>query len=222
LDHTFWVALLAIVWVDLLLSGDNAVVIALVARQLPPHQQKWGIIGGTATAILLRVVMSFFAAWLMSIPVLSILSGLYLVQVATQLLLGEEDADGEPKAIVSIYAAIGTIAVADASMSLDNVVALAALSHGQMLLMGLGVFLSIPLVIAGAAVISKVIGRFPILTWAGAGLLGWVAGGIIASDPYAAPYMNHYVASAVAAFVVLSTGYWHRREHHRLAAVAQG
>lgn len=202
----FFVALLGIVWVDLLLSGDNAVVIALVARQLPANQQKWGIIGGTVAAILLRVVMSFFAALLMGVPVLGIVSGLFLVNVAAQMLSGEEDGDGEPKAVVSLYAAIGTIAVADASMSLDNVVALAALAHGSVTLMVIGVLLSIPLVIAGAAVISKVIGRFPILTWAGAGLLGWVAGGIIAGDPWAAPYLNHYVASVAATVVVLSIG----------------
>jgi YjbE family integral membrane protein len=206
LDHLFWAALAGIVWIDVLLSGDNAVVIALVARQLPEEKQKWGIIGGTVAAIVLRVVMAVFAAFILGVPGLSLFGGAYLVWVAIQLILGDDDGDGDTKACVSIYAAIGTIAVADATMSLDNVMAVAALAQGHLILMVLGVVISIPLVIAGAAVISKVIERFPILTWAGAALLGWVAGGIIASDPFVAPHLNHYVAGAVATAVVLAVG----------------
>lgn len=207
MDHLFWVALLGIVWIDLLLSGDNAVVIALVSRQLPEKQQKWGIIGGTAAAIGLRVVMSFFAAFLLGIPALSIVGGLFLLWVAAKLLMGEDEAEDGVKPAMTLGAAIGTIAVADASMSLDNVMAIAALSHGNMVLMATGVLLSIPLVIAGSAVISMVIGKFPILTWAGAGLLGWVAGGIIASDPWAAPYLEHYSSSIFGAALVLVVGW---------------
>jgi len=199
----FLVALLGIVWIDLLLSGDNAVVIALVSRQLPANQQKWGIIGGTAAAILLRVIMSFFAAFLLGLPGLSILGGLFLLWVAAKLLFGEDDDAGEVKPAMTLWSAIGTIAVADASMSLDNVMAIAALAHGQMALMAFGVLLSIPLVIAGAAVIATIIGRYHVLTWAGSALLGWVAGGIIASDPWAAPYLDHYATAAFAAVLVL-------------------
>ncbi|WP_316207523.1 TerC family protein [Bradyrhizobium sp. SZCCHNR3118] len=205
MDHLFWVALLGIVWIDLLLSGDNAVVIALVSRQLPPEQQKWGIIGGTAAAIGLRVVMSFFAGLLLNIPALSIVGGLYLLKVAADLLIGGDES-AHPGAVATLKAAIITIAMADASMSLDNVMAIAALSHGNTLLMALGVLLSIPLVIIGAAVISMVIGRFPILTWAGAALLGWVAGGIVASDPLASNYVNHYAASAGGLVLVILIG----------------
>ncbi|WP_315740005.1 TerC family protein [Bradyrhizobium sp. SZCCHNR1093] len=208
MDHLFWVALLGIVWIDLLLSGDNAVVIALVSRQLPPSQQKWGIIGGTAAAIGLRVVMSFFTAFLLNIPALSIIGGSYLLKVAADLLIGGDEA-GEPDAASTLRAAIITIALADASMSLDNVMAIAALSHGNMLLMALGVLLSIPLVIAGSAIISMVISRFPALTWAGAALLGWVAGGIIAADPLASPYLNHYAASVVGLLIVLAVGWFY-------------
>jgi YjbE family integral membrane protein len=210
MDHIFWVALLGIVWIDLLLSGDNAVVIALVSRQLPENQQKWGIIGGTAAAIGLRVVMSFFASFLLGVPGLSIAGGVFLLWVAAKLLMGEDDEAGPTKHVISLGAAIWTIAVADASMSLDNVMAIAALSHGSTLLMALGVLLSIPLVIAGSAVISMIIGRFPILTWAGAALLGWVAGGIIASDPWATPYANHYLAAASATALVLLVGFGFR------------
>lgn len=204
--HTFLLALASIVWIDLLLSGDNAVVIALVSNRLPPSQQKWGIIGGTVAAIVLRVVMSFFAALLLGVPFLSIVGGFFLLKVAYGLLAGEEDAAEGKVGTITLTAAIGTIAVADASMSLDNVLAVAALAHGNVVLMGLGVLLSIPLVIAGAAVISMVIDRFPVLTWAGAGLLGWVAGGIIASDPFVAPFANEYVLSAIGAVLVLGAG----------------
>jgi YjbE family integral membrane protein len=206
-DHIFWVALLGIVWIDLLLSGDNAVVIALVSRQLPENQQKWGIIGGTAAAIGLRVVMSFFASFLLGVPALSIIGGLFLLWVAAKLVMGGDDEAGPAKKVISLGAAIWTIAVADASMSLDNVMAIAALSNGSTLLMALGVLLSIPLVIAGSAIISAVIGRFPILTWAGAALLGWVAGGIIAADPWAAPYASHYLAAASGTALVLLIGF---------------
>lgn len=204
----FWIALLGIVWIDLLLSGDNAVVIALVSRQLPPHQQKWGIIGGTTAAIWLRVVMSFFAAYLLGVPGLSILGGLFLLWVAAKMLIDQEEGAHKTKPAMTLAAAITTIAAADASMSLDNVMAIAALSKGSVLLMALGVLISIPLVITGAAIISNVIERFPILTWAGAALLGWVAGGIIAADPWS--FGHHYETAAIATILVLSVGWYSR------------
>lgn len=217
----FFIALFGIIWIDLLLSGDNAVVIALVSNRLPEHQQKWGIIGGTAAAVLLRVVMSFFAVLLLGIPALSILGGLFLLKVAYGLLADEaKDEDGDVVGRITITAAIGTIAMADASMSLDNVLAVAALAHGDLTLMIIGVVLSIPLVIAGAAIISKVIARFPVMVWAGAGLLGWVAGGIIASDPWAAPYLDHLVSSSAGMLFVLFAGVWHRWGGSRLLARA--
>lgn len=209
MEH-FLIALLGIIWIDLLLSGDNAVVIALVSNRLPAHQQKWGVIGGTVAAVVLRVVMSFFAALLLGVPALSIVGGLFLLKVAYGLLAEDaKDEDGDVVGRITLTAAIGTIAAADASMSLDNVLAVAALAHGSMVLMAFGVILSIPLVIAGAAVISKVIARFPVMVWAGAGLLGWVAGGIIASDPWAAPYLanNHLAVAALGAIGVLGAGF---------------
>jgi YjbE family integral membrane protein len=209
MDNLFWVALFGIVWIDLLLSGDNAVVIALVSRQLPESQQKWGIIGGTAAAIGLRVIMSFFASFFLGLPALSIAGGVFLLWVAAKLLMGEDDEAGPAKSVMTLGAAIWTIAVADASMSLDNVMAIAALSHGDMLLMVFGVLLSIPLVIAGSAVISMIIGRFPILTWAGAALLGWVAGGIISADPLWT-FGHHYLTSFAGLLLVLLVGWGHR------------
>jgi YjbE family integral membrane protein len=218
--ETFLVSLLGIVWIDLLLSGDNAVVIALVSNRLPPEQQKWGIIGGTAAAVLLRVVMSFFAVFLLGVPGLSILGGLFLLKVAYGLLVDEaNDENGDVVGRITLSAAIGTIAVADASMSLDNVLAVAALAHGSLVLMATGVVLSIPLVIAGAALISKVVARFPVMVWAGAGVLGWVAGGIIAADPWAAPYLDHTVTSVAGAALVLFVGLWARFNTALLEAV---
>lgn len=206
MDTMFWAALLGIVWIDLLLSGDNAVVIAMVSRQLPANQQKWGIIGGTVAAIGLRVAMAFFAAELLGVPGLSLIGGAFLLYVAAKLIMGDDDGEGSLKPAVTLWAAITTIAAADASMSLDNVMAIAALSHGSMALMAFGVLLSIPLVIAGAAVISKIIERFPVLVWAGGALLAWVAGGIIAADPWAAPYIDHYLAAVTAVAVVIVVG----------------
>jgi YjbE family integral membrane protein len=205
--QSFFIALLGIVWIDLLLSGDNAVVIALVSNRLPPEQQKWGIIGGTAAAVLLRVVMSFFAVFLLGVPGLSILGGLFLLKVAYGLLVDEaNDENGDVVGRITLTAAIGTIAAADASMSLDNVLAVAALAHGSLVLMATGVLLSIPLVIAGAALISKAVERFPAMVWAGAGLLGWVSGGIIAADPWATPYLDHFLTSAAGAALVVTAG----------------
>jgi YjbE family integral membrane protein len=205
LNETFWLALASIIWIDLLLSGDNAVVIALVSNRLPANQQKWGIIGGTVAAIVLRVVMSFFAALLLGVPGLSLIGGLFLLHVAYGLVSGDDEGKEPKVGSITLTAAIGTIAVADASMSLDNVLAVAALAHGSLFLMVFGVLLSIPLVIAGAAIISKVIARFPVMTWAGAALLGWVAGGIIAADPWSFG-ANHYVASAIGVVVVIGLG----------------
>lgn len=205
--QTFFIALLGIVWIDLLLSGDNAVVIALVSNRLPPEQQKWGIIGGTAAAVLLRVVMSFFAVFLLGVPALSIVGGMFLLKVAYGLLVEEaSDENGDVVGRITLTAAIGTIAAADASMSLDNVLAVAALAHGNIALMATGVLISIPLVIAGAALISKTVARFPVMVWAGAAVLGWVAGGIIAADPWASPYLDPILTSAAGASLVVFAG----------------
>jgi YjbE family integral membrane protein len=218
--ETFLVSLLGIVWIDLLLSGDNAVVIALVSNRLPDNQQKWGIIGGTAAAVLLRVVMSFFAVFLLGVPALSIVGGLFLLKVAVGLLVEEaNDEAGDAVGRITLSAAIGTIAMADASMSLDNVLAVAALAHGSIALMATGVILSIPLVIAGAALISKAVARFPIMVWAGAAVLGWVAGGIVAADPWAAPYLDHTITSVSGAALVLFVGLWARFNAALLEAV---
>ena len=178
----FWAALMAIVWLDLLLSGDNAMVIALVCKDLPPEQKKWGIMFGTGAAVIFRIVLAFTAAEMMMLPGLRFAGGLFLIWVAIGLL-NQEDENLEQKHVVSLWRAIMMIAIADISMSVDNVMAIAALSKGNIALVAFGVCLSIPIVIGFATIISRAVERFPILLWGGAGLLGWVAGGIIATEP---------------------------------------
>ncbi|WP_368508110.1 TerC family protein [Bradyrhizobium lupini] len=210
--QTFFLALLGIIWIDLLLSGDNAVVIALVARQLPASKQKWGIIGGTVAAIGLRVVMASIAGTLLGVPALSIAGGAFLVYVAAKMVMGEEDEAGPSKVCTTLTSAITTIALADAGMSLDNVMAIAGLAHGSYALMWVGVLLSIPLVIAGAALISAVVARFPVLVWAGAALLGYVAGGLVAGDPWAQAVYNgpEFVVGIAGVAIVLAAGGYSR------------
>lgn len=216
-DPQFWAALAGIVWIDLLLSGDNAVVIAMVCRQLPPRQRAIGMTLGAGAAVGLRVVFSFFVASLIAIPGISIAGGAFLLYVAAHLVMASDEEGSEHKPSTTLLGAISTIAIADAGMSLDNVMAIAALSHGNVILMAFGVLLSIPLVIGGSAIISTLLGRFPILKWAGAGLLGWVAGGIIASDPYVAdllkagPHALHYALAGLGLVYVVTLGLAARR-----------
>lgn len=178
----FLTALLGILWVDLLLSGDNALVIAMATRRLDPKRQAIARWGGTLVAVLLRIVFAFFASFLMAVPGLAVIGGVLLLGIAYKLIAAEED---EPNVTVkaTLAGAITTIAVADASMSLDNVIAVAGLSHGDNLLMAIGIILSIPMVVAGSVAISWLLQRLPVLVWAGAGILGYVAGGIISHDP---------------------------------------
>ncbi len=213
MDANFWAALAGIVWIDLLLSGDNAVVIALVCRQLPARQQRIGMILGAGAAIGLRVVLAFFVAALLAVPFLSSIGGAFLLYVAVKLTTAEHGPDEGGKAATTLAGAIATIAIADVGMSLDNVIAIAALSHGHWLLMALGVLISIPMVIAGSVVVSAMVERFPALTWAGAALLGWVAGGIIVADPlvqrHVAPgdeAMTHYASATAGLLSVLLVG----------------
>jgi YjbE family integral membrane protein len=177
------VSLAEIVWIDLLLSGDNAVVIALVCRELPAHQQKIGMVFGTVAAILARIVMALTASLLLAVEGLRIFGGLFVLWVAFGLLKNEGDEKSGVRAPSSLFSAIFAIAVADASMSLDNVMAIAAIAKGYVWLMVVGVALSIPLVIVGAAVIKGIVDRFPWIVWIGSGLLAWVGGAIILDDP---------------------------------------
>jgi len=204
----FWIGLVKIVWINIILSGDNAVVIALAARALPPDQQKKAIFFGSGAAVVLRIVLTVVAAKLLSLPYLQIVGGLLLLWIGLQLL-GDEDEEGGPeKENGGLMAAVRTILVADLVMSLDNVIAVAAAAQGSMVLLILGLAISIPLVIFGSTLMIKLMERFPIIVILGAALIGWVGGETIASDVAlrgvvaANPWLIHAAAAAGAVFVV--------------------
>jgi len=187
LDASFWAALGSIMIVNILLSGDNAVVIALASRNLPPHQQKKAIFWGSAAAIVMRVVLTITAVTLLTLPYLKLVGGILLVYIGVQLL-ADSDGEDDMKAESSIWAAIRTILIADLVMSLDNVLAVAAAAQRgpeetRMLLLIIGLALSIPLIIFGSTMLLKLMDRFPVIITFGAGLLGWLAGGMIVDDP---------------------------------------
>jgi YjbE family integral membrane protein len=186
-DAAFWAALLSIIIANILLSGDNAVVIALASRNLPAEQQKKAIFWGSAAAIILRVILTVTAVQLLSLPYLKIVGAILLVYIGVQLLADsdeEEEMDGHS----NIWAAIRTILVADLVMSLDNVIAVAAAAQKgpeetRLILLIIGLGLSIPLIIFGSTMLLKVMDRFPIIITLGAGLLGLLAGGMLVEDP---------------------------------------
>ena len=179
----FWLALGQIIWINIILSGDNAVVIALAARSLPPKQQKMAIVWGSGAAVVLRIVLTFVAAFLLKLPYLQIIGGLLLLWIGFQLLSGgEEEEEGETKQYGSLAAAVRTILIADLVMSLDNVIAVALAAKGNFTLLVLGLAISIPLVVFGSTLMIKLMERFPVIITLGAALIGWVAGDAISHD----------------------------------------
>ena len=180
----FWLALLQIIWINILLSGDNAVVIALAARSLPPKQQKQAVMIGSGAAIVMRIGLTIVAAQLLQLPWLKLIGALLLLYIGVTLVLPESEHEGEDSGRKSgMVAAVRTILIADLVMSLDNVIAVAAAAHGSTLLLIIGLALSIPLVIFGSTLLLKVIERFPVIIWLGAALLGFIAGEIVVEDP---------------------------------------
>jgi YjbE family integral membrane protein len=179
----FWVALAQIIWINVLLSGDNAVVVAMACRGLEPRPRLFGMILGSAAAVLLRIIFTAIVATLLALPYLKLVGGLALIVIAAKLLVPESKDEGRVKSAAHLWAAVQIVVFADIVMSLDNVIAVAAAANGSIPLLVLGLASSIPLIIAGAAMIMAVLDRLPVLIWAGAGLLGWIAGDIIATDP---------------------------------------
>ena len=179
----FWVALVKIIWINILLSGDNAVVIAMACRGLPPKQRLWGMILGAGVAVVLRIVFTVVVASLMLLPYLKLVGGLALFWIAAKLLVPDDPDEDEAEAVEHLWRAVRIVAIADIVMSLDNVIAIAAAAGGNMALVVIGLAISIPLIVAGAALIMALLDRFPILVWAGAALLGWIVGEMIATDP---------------------------------------
>jgi YjbE family integral membrane protein len=190
----FWLAALEIIVINILLSGDNAVVIALACRNLPGKQRTWGVVLGAAGAIVLRIVLTFFAVQLLGLRWLKLVGGVLLLWIGIKLITdedgGEEDGGAKVAASDRLWGAVRTVIVADLVMSIDNVLGVAAAAKGSVLLLVFGLVVSIPLVIAGSQVILKLIERFPILILAGGGLLGWVAGEMMVEDAAVAPWIG--------------------------------
>jgi len=212
----FWIGLVKIVWINIILSGDNAVVIAMAARSLPAAQQKKAVIFGSGAAVVLRILLTVVAAKLLALPYLQILGGALLLWIGVQLLGDEDEDNGEEKQYGSMLAAVRTILLADLVMSLDNVIAVAAAAQGSMVLLILGLAISIPLVIFGSTLMIKLMERFPIIIMLGAALIGWVGGETIVSDvalrgALAANPWLHYAGAAAGAVFVVVFGKWQQR-----------
>ena len=229
----FWLASVQIIWINVLLSGDNAVVIALACRMLPPRQRLWGMILGAGVAVVLRIIFTGIVAQLMTFPFLKLIGGILLLWIAVKLVVPEEShGEGKVEAADNLWRAVRIVAIADIVMSLDNVIAIAGAAETagmkiallttaadpagvayvvKMTLIIFGLTTSIPLIIAGSAILMAMIDRFPILVWAGAGLLGWVAGEIIIKDAWVASYLGselvhryeYWAASAGVVFVIV-------------------
>ncbi len=204
-----------IIWIDLLLSGDNAVVIALACRSLPDNQRRIGIFLGASAAVILRILFALVITQLLAIPFLQALGAVLLLWIAIKLVSGEEEEEKSIKAADKLWAAVGTIAMADAVMSLDNVVAISAASHGNAWLFIFGLLLSVPLIIFGSTLVMGLISRFPIFVWAGAALLGWISGEMLAHDKALLDLVGYHPSGAAVygfaltgAIFVVGLGYF--------------
>jgi YjbE family integral membrane protein len=210
----FWVGLWQIILVNIVLSGDNAVVIALAARSLPPHQQNKAIAWGAGAAVAMRIVLTIIAVEMLKWPWLKLIGAVLLLWIAVKLLVPEHDGGGDVNSSDNLWAAIKTILIADLVMSLDNVIGVAAAAKGSLTLLILGLAISIPLVIFGATMLMKLMTRWPIIITIGAGLLGWVAGDMAATDPVVRDWVDanaawlHWAAPAAGAAFVVALGKW--------------
>jgi YjbE family integral membrane protein len=211
----FWVDVFKIIMIDLLLSGDNAVVIALACRNLPPAQRKKGIFYGVLGAIGLRVVLTFFAVGLLSLPYLKLVGALLLIWIGIKLILPEEEGHGEGsiKAAAHLWGAVKTIIIADFVMSLDNVLGVAGAAHGNAWLLVFGLLVSIPMIAWSSQLVLKLIDRFPFIIYAGGALLGYVAGEMLVTEALFKPLLEahhflHWLVPAAGAILVLAAGWW--------------
>lgn len=200
---------LQIVWLDILLSGDNAVVIALACRGLPQDKRRLGIALGAAAAVALRVIFTLAIVFLLKVPFVKLVGAVLLLGIAVKLVTGGQD-HGEVAARPTVWGAVTTIMIADGVMSLDNVLAIVGVAHNDARLIVFGLVVSIPLVVFGASAVMKIIDRWPILIWAGAALLGWVAGEMMVHDPVFAAWLDRHgdppdiLASIAGAALVLA------------------
>lgn len=210
--YGFWVALAQIIGVNIVLSGDNAVVIALAARSLPPAQQKKAVMWGSGAAVVMRIILTIVAVELLRLSGLKLIGAALLLWIAVQLLIPENEEDGDGHAASNMSAAIRTILLADLAMSLDNVLAVAAVAKGSLVLLVIGLAISIPLVVFASTFLLKVMDRYPIIVTAGAGLLGYVAGEMAVSDGLVQPWVDanahwlHYAVPIAGIVIVIVVG----------------
>lgn len=214
-DSASLVPIFKIIWIDLLLSGDNAMVIALACRELPEDKRRIGIILGAGAAVGLRVIFTLGIAQLMAIPFLKVVGGLLLFWIALKLLIQDTD-EHEVTPGSTLWAAVRIIVIADAVMSLDNVIAVAAAAHGSWPLIVFGLLLSIPIVVAGSKMVLWLMDRYPIVIWAGAALLGSLAGGMLVTDIVTAPWFAPWpyavwIAEVLGALIVVAIAWWWNR-----------
>lgn len=211
-DPQFWLAVVQIILIDIVLGGDNAVVIALACRRLPEHQRKLGIFWGVFGAIALRIVLIFFALSLLAIPYLKIGGAILLIWIGIKLLQPESEGEHEIDASTTLLGAIKTIIVADAVMSLDNVIAIAGAAKDDLSLVIFGLVISVPIIVWGSQLVMKIMDRYPITIAIGAGLLGWIAGDMVVTDVVTKEWVSmqaqylHWVAPATAAVLVILVG----------------
>jgi YjbE family integral membrane protein len=193
----FWLAVGKIIWINVLLSGDNALVIAMACRGLHGRHRLWGMVIGAGIAVVLLISFTGIVATLMTLPYLKLVGGVALIVIAARLLVPEDESN-EITAGTTLWHAIRIVVIADIIMSLDNVIAVAAAANGKLSLLILGLAISIPMIIAGAALIMLVLDRFPVLVWLGAVLLGWIAGDVIETDPAVQPHLHRLLDGTIA------------------------
>lgn len=212
-EPAFWLSILQIIWIDTLLSGDNALVIALACRSLPAELRRQGILFGSCAAIALRIAFTLLLAGLLGLPFVKIVGGIVLLWISTRLA-GQDQFKTDIPPAKNLWSAIRIIAVADAIMSLDNMLAIVAMAKGSKILILFGLSFSIPFLVGGSAVVLALLNRFPILVWAGAILLGWVAGSLIGADSALPAFLGALAAwGAPAGAVLVAVGSLVRRWH---------
>jgi YjbE family integral membrane protein len=222
-DPEFWARWISIVIIDLTLAGDNALVIALAVRTLPKRQQFWGRVWGTLGAVILRLVFITIITLLFRVPLLQALGGVVLVWIALKLVRQETGAEGHVRHGTTLWGAVGVIILADVVMSLDNVLAVAAAAHGDLVLVIFGISLSIPIVIWGSGLLARLMNRYGWIVWLGGGILGYVAGEMVLKDPLVRQWLGdgvvdtlHYPLPIVLGVSITALGAWFTRGHRQV------
>jgi YjbE family integral membrane protein len=228
----FWAAVLQIALINILLSGDNAVIIAMACRELPRRQRRWGIALGAGVAVILRLIFAGAITWLLELPYLKLAGGVALLYIGASLLVQRAHDSTQVEAAGRLWRAVWIVVTADIVMSFDNTLALVEIASGDVALLIIGLAISIPLVVGGAALITTLLDRVPILIWVGAALLGWVAGETVIRDAAIADSVTHWVGSQIAphietaaaasgaVFVIVTGWLWRRWQRSKKSAQA--